>query len=102
MFLTTPRHRILLIMVWIEVTFVTRGSSILADALTIILTWVKTFGLIQNAKKSHMQYGVAGMIFRDGESDILFESYCNTISSRRCRTGTIYFMYVAFEHIYAS
>ncbi|EKM50273.1 uncharacterized protein PHACADRAFT_201113 [Phanerochaete carnosa HHB-10118-sp] len=49
-----------------RVVYITRGSLILADAIVLVLTWIKTFGHWMNARRLNMRVSLATCLLRDG------------------------------------
>ncbi|EKM48717.1 uncharacterized protein PHACADRAFT_202485 [Phanerochaete carnosa HHB-10118-sp] len=50
----------------IAFTYVTRGSLVLADAIVLVLTWIKTFGHWKNARRLNMRVSLTTCLLRDG------------------------------------
>lgn len=48
------------------VLYITRGTAIAGDALVLIVTWVKTFGVMKRATKEGMPLTVSTCLLRDG------------------------------------
>ncbi|EKM57684.1 uncharacterized protein PHACADRAFT_251466 [Phanerochaete carnosa HHB-10118-sp] len=49
-------------------TYITRGSLILADMIVIILTWIKTFGDWRRARSINAKVPLTTCLLRDGEN----------------------------------
>ncbi|EKM57680.1 uncharacterized protein PHACADRAFT_206560 [Phanerochaete carnosa HHB-10118-sp] len=48
------------------ITYITRGSLILADMIVIILTWIKTFGDWKRARRNNVKVSSTTCLLRDG------------------------------------
>ncbi|EKM48537.1 uncharacterized protein PHACADRAFT_202695 [Phanerochaete carnosa HHB-10118-sp] len=48
-----------------RVMYITRGSLILADAIVLVLTWIKTFGHWKSARRLSMRVSLTMCLLRD-------------------------------------
>ena len=44
-----------------------RALALVADALVLILTWAKTFGIRNAAREAGIEAGIGTLVMRDGE-----------------------------------
>lgn len=75
----------------LEVVLMTRVPVIVADVLVLILTWVKTYSQVMNARKAGQTMSVSLCLLRDGQWIIFPVSMDCFI----LYLGTAYFAYAA-------
>ncbi|EKM48267.1 uncharacterized protein PHACADRAFT_214876 [Phanerochaete carnosa HHB-10118-sp] len=49
-----------------RVVYITRGSAVLADAIVLVLTWIKTFGRWKQARRLNAEVSLTACFLRDG------------------------------------
>lgn len=54
------------------VTMSTRGALVLADAIVLVVTWVKTFGHWREAQRLNLRVSISTCLLRDGNPPFRF------------------------------
>jgi hypothetical protein len=75
------------------VTYLARGTLILADVIVLVVTWAKTYRQWRQGRQLNMPVSLSTLLLRDGEITVVLISMIETAQKIHI-LGTWYFVYV--------